>query len=103
MTVRRATRQTTDEQRIDVQRVDPSPVRRSSRPVAVGSVHDPAEAEADRLADRALAIAADYTVDADAGRAGHATPHGDIRRSESDAVDGLAVDRSALATARSGG
>lgn len=66
--------------------------------VAVGSVHDPAEAEADRLADRALALASSYA----GGEATLADSHS-VHRSPSADVDGLSVDAGALASARSGG
>lgn len=76
-----------------------APARAPSRDaVVVGSVNDPAEADADRLADRALSLAGSYQ-----GANLGARSSDSVRRSATADVDGLSVDSSALAGARSGG
>jgi len=76
-----------------------APLRAPARDaVVVGSVNDPAEADADRLAERALSLAGSYE-----GANLGARSSGSVRRSASADVDGLAVDSSALVGARSGG
>ena len=79
-------------ERVEVPYEAPTP-----RAVRVGSVDDPAEAEADRMADRALALSAEYA----GGRSDSHT--GSVRRSASTDVDGLSVSESALSAASSGG
>ena len=87
-----------DPKSIDVDRLD-VPLRAPGRDaVVVGSVNDPAEADADRLAERALSLAGSYE-----GANLSAASSGSVRRSASADVDGLAVDSSALVGARSGG
>ena len=81
---------------IDVERVE-VPARVPTRDaVTVGSVNDPAEADADRLADQARSLADSYG-------GSHQASSGSVRRSATADVDGLSVDSSALAGARSGG
>ncbi|HEY4332635.1 MAG TPA: DUF4157 domain-containing protein, partial [Ilumatobacteraceae bacterium] len=59
--------------------------------VSVGGVHDPAEHDADSMAERALELAGDYSP-------------GTIRRATAGAApDGLSVDHSSLRAAASGG
>jgi hypothetical protein len=89
-------------ERVDLQPAPAPSIRRSA--ITVGSVNDPAEAEADRLADRALSLAASYGTPA-AGAAASAAivDGGRVQRSAASGIDGLSVDSSAISAARSGG
>jgi len=90
-----------DVEHVERKRDDDTAAPRSA--ITVGSVHDPAEAEADRLADRALALADDYSAEDAGDSTGGLTSSASVRRRSTHDVDGLSVEPAALRAARTRG